>query len=208
MIRFLTISFLAGLLLVSCSLKTTEGLRQVHFNKIEVENPYFSNPEIDYVYKAKIEVYKKNFGGILIIKKLGPENHRIVFTTEFGSKLFDFQFEGDTFTKHFVVEDLDKKFIINILEEDFKLLVNERATVLAVYESKNHRIYKTTSDDRFNFYFLEDNSEKLQKVVNTTKTKEKIEIDFVSSSKKIADTIVIKHNNIKLKIDLEKLKKQ
>ncbi|MEH6763900.1 MAG: hypothetical protein V7655_05320 [Aequorivita antarctica] len=208
MIRFLVISLLACSILVSCSLKTTEGLRQVYFNKSDVENPYFSNSEIDYVYKAKIAVYGKNFGGILIIKKTGPESHRVVFTTEFGSKLFDFQFEGNTFTKNFVVEDLDKKFIINILKDDFKLLVNESATVLAVYESNNQRVYKTESDERFNFYFLEDKYEKLEKIVNTSKTKEKVEIDFTSSEENIADIITIKHKNIKLTIDLEKFKKE
>ncbi|SRX52950.1 hypothetical protein [Aequorivita sp. CIP111184] len=208
MIRFLAISFLSIFGLASCSLKTTEGLRQVHFNKVDVENPYFSNSEIDYVYKAKIEVYKKNLGGILIVKKLGPENHRIVFTTEFGSKLFDFQFEGDTFIKHFIAEDLDKKFIVNILKDDFKVLVNESSKVLEVYESKNERIYKTQADKNFNFYFLEDRSEKLKKIVNTTKTKEKVEIDFISSEDNIADIIAIKHNNIKLTIDLEKFKKE
>ncbi|MBG44299.1 MAG: hypothetical protein CL530_10060 [Aequorivita sp.] len=208
MIRYLTISFLVSLFFVSCSLKTTEGLRQVHFNETEVENPYFLNPEIDYVYKAKIAIYKKNFGGILIIKKIGPESHRVVFTTEFGSKLFDFQFEGDTFTKHFVVEDLDKKFIVNILKDDFKLLVDEKANILAVYESEKQRIYKTQREDRFNFYFIEDESEKLQKIVNTSKTKEIVAIDFTASEENIAETIAIKHNNIKLTIHLEKFKKE
>src|SRR5690606_543675 len=208
MIRFLAISLLATLILTSCSLKTTEGLRQVPFTKIEVENPYFSNTEIDYVYKAKIEVYGKNFGGILIIKKIAAESHRVVFTTEFGSKLFDFQFEDDTFTKNFVVEDLDKKFIINILKDDFKLLVNEKAKTLEVYESENQRIYKTHNDERFNFYFINAGTGQLQKIVNTSKTKEKMEIDFISSDGKIADTIAIKHSNIKLTIDLEKFKKE
>ncbi|WP_094746046.1 hypothetical protein [Aequorivita soesokkakensis] len=208
MIRFLAISLLATVVLTSCSLKTTEGLRQVPFTKIEVENPYFSNAEIDYVYKAKIEVYGKNFGGILIIKKIAAKSHRVVFTTEFGSKLFDFQFEDDTFTKNFIVEELDKKFIINILKDDFKLLVNEKAKILEVYESENQRIYKTHNDERFNFYFINAGTGQLQKIVNTSKTKEKMEIDFTSSDGKIADTIAIKHNNIKLTIDLEKFKKE
>jgi hypothetical protein len=173
-----------------------------------VENPYFSNAEIDYVYKAKIEVYGKNFGGILIIKKIAAESHRVVFTTEFGSKLFDFQFEDDTFTKNFVIEDLDKKFIINILKDDFKLLVNEKTKILEVYESENQRIYKTHNDERFNFYFINAGTGQLQKIVNTSKTKEKMEIDFMSSDGKIADTIAIKHSNIKLTIDLEKFKKE
>src|SRR5690606_20129210 len=140
------ISFLFIVAFASCSLKTTEGLRQVRFNEYAIENLYFSNFEIDYVYKAKIAVYGKNFGGILIIKKLGIENHRVVFTTEFGSKLFDFQFEGDTFTKNFIVEELDKKFIVNILKDDFKLLVKESATVLEVFEAENQRIYKRSEE--------------------------------------------------------------
>ena len=208
MIRLLAISFLSIVAFTSCSLKTTEGLRQVHFNKTEIENPYFSNAEIDYVYKAKIEVYEKNFGGILIVKKIGNQNHRVVFTTEFGSKLLDFQFDGNTFTKHFVAEDLDKKFIVNILKHDFKLLVDENANVLAVFESKNQRIYKTENAERFNFYFLGNESEQLEKIINASKTKEKVEINFTSSDGKIADVIAIKHNNIKLKIDLEKFKKE
>lgn len=208
MIRFLAISFLAILVLGACSLKTTEGLRQVPFSKSEVKNPYFSNPEIDYVYKAKITVYNKNFGGILIIKKIGSENHRIVFTTEFGSKIFDFQFDGDTFTKLFLAEDLDKKFIVKILEDDFRLLVKESAKVLAVYESKEDRIYKTQSEDKFNFYFLKNEGETLQKIVNTSKTKEKVEIDFTIFEENIAESIAIKHRNIKLTIALEKFKEE
>ena len=208
MIRSLAISLVAVFVLASCSLKTTEGLRQVPFSKIEVENPYFSNTEMDYVYKAKIDFYKKNFGGILIIKKIGFQNHRVVFTTEFGSKLFDFQFEGDTFTKHFMIEDLDKKFIVNILKDDFKLLVNEKAKVLEVYESKEKRIYKTQSEDRLNFYFLDNEDGALQKIVNTSKTKEKVVIDFTVSGENAAETIAIKHKNIKLTIALEKFKKE
>lgn len=208
MIRFLIISALSIVFLTSCALKTTEGLRQVDFNKVEVENPYFSNPEIDYVYKAKIEVYNKNFGGILIIKKTGIKTHRVVFTTEFGSKLFDFKFEGDDFTKNFVVEDLDRKFIINILRDDFKLLINEKANVLMAYESDNQSVFKTKSDKRYNFYFLDKETEKLSKIVNTSKTKEKVEIDFTATEENIADIISIIHNNIKLRIDLEKFKKE
>ena len=51
-------------------------------------------------------------------------------------------------------------------------------------------------------------SEQLEKIVNTSKSKEKLEIDFISDDGKIADTIAIKHNNIKLKIDLEKFKNE
>lgn len=206
MIRFLAISVV--FLSTSCSLRTTEGLRQITSVHNEITNPYFANLELDYVYKAKIEVYKKNFGGILIIKKTSPESHRIVMTTEFGSKLLDFEYNGDTFTKNFVVDDLDRKFILNVLQEDFKLLLIENATVVTAYESETNRVYKAKNGKRFDFYFFGKSSEKLERIVNTTKSKEKVEVDFTSSDGKVAEEITIKHNNIKLRIDLEKFKEE
>ncbi|WP_313112035.1 hypothetical protein [Aequorivita sediminis] len=213
MIRFLVISLSLVFSLTSCSLKTTEGLRPIDLNEVAklnkvVENQYFSNPEIDYVYKAKIKVYNKNFGGILIVKKIGPINHRVVFTTEFGSKLLDFQFDGDKFTKNFIVEDLDKEFIINILRDDFKLLITEKSGVLEAFSSESHYVYKAQSEERFNYYFFEKETGKLQKIINTTKRKEKVEVNFSSTEQEIADIISIKHNNFKLTIDLEKFKKE
>ena len=56
-------------------------------------------------------------------------------------------------------------------------------------------------------YFFEKETGKLQKIINTTKRKEKVEVNFTSTEKEIADIISIKHNNFKLTIDLEKLKK-
>lgn len=204
MIRFLAISLL--FLFTSCSLQTTEGLRQIAFVHKEISNPYFANPNLDYVYKAKIEVYNANLGGILIIKKTGSQSHRIVMTTEFGSKLLDLEYDGTTFTKNFVVKELDRKFILNVLEEDFKLLLIDKATIVAAFESPTNRVFKTENGNRFSFYFLANASEKLEKIINTSKTKEKVEVDFTSSDGKIAERISIVHNNIKLKIDLEKFK--
>ncbi len=66
--RYLPISILF-LLITSCSLQTTKNLIAKEVSQIVVENPYFSNIDTDYIYKAKIDVYGKNFGGILIIKK-------------------------------------------------------------------------------------------------------------------------------------------
>ena len=210
MMRFLAISTLCcTVVLTSCSIKTTEGLREIPFLEKEVENPYFANPKIDYVYKAKIDVYGKNFGGILIVKKIEPAIHRVVFTTEFGSKLFDFQYEGNSFTKNFIIEDLDRKFIVNVLKDDFKLLINESAEVVSLYESETQNVFKTKTESGFNFYFIGRDSKQLDKIINTSKTKEKVEVDFSFSSdspSNIADEIVIKHINIKLKIDLQKFK--
>ncbi|RMA65721.1 hypothetical protein [Ulvibacter antarcticus] len=194
-------------------MRTTEGLREVPHANLEVTNSYFSVIDTDYVYKAKIEIYGRNLGGILVIKKMGPETHRVVFTTEFGSKIFDFLFEGDTFTKNFVLEDLDRKLIITTLEKDFRVLIKENVAVVQKFTSENLEVYKSVSDKSFNFYFSNTSEGRLTKITNTSKRKEKFEIlfnsivpDSASEENKIADSIDIIHKNIKLAIHLDYLK--
>ena len=204
--RFLPISILF-LLITSCSLQTTKNLIVKEVSHIEVDNPYFSNTYIDYIYKAKIDIYGRKFGGILIIKKIDENSHRVVFTTEFGNKLFDFLFENDTVINNFVIEELDKKFIVNTLRNDFKLLVSEKNKVLNQFDSGLEDIYKTIDDKQFNFYFINKKSHILDKIVRTSKSKVIVEVLFTNVESVIANSILIHHKNIKLNIALELFKK-
>jgi len=205
MTRFLIISLLL-FFCNSCALKTTEGLRIVKITDAEVTNPYFSNKNIDYIYKAKIDIYGRYFGGILIIKKVEKDSHRVVFTTEFGNKIFDFLYDGDSFTKNFVLEDLDKKIIVNTLRKDFKLLISESSKVEGQYAGEGQQIYKSKTNKRFNFYFFDEKPVILKRIVQTSKRKEKVEIVFTSKGNDLAQKIGINHSNIKLKIDLNYFK--
>jgi hypothetical protein len=204
--RFLPISILF-LLITSCSLQTTKNLIVKEVSQIEVDNPYFSNTYIDYIYKAKIDIYGRKFGGILIIKKIDENSHRVVFTTEFGNKLFDFLFENDTVINNFVIEELDKKFIVNTLRNDFKLLVSEKNKVLNQFDSGLEDIYKTIDGKQFNFYFINKKSHTLDKITRTSKSKVIVEVLFSNVESVIANSILIHHKNIKLNIALELFKK-
>lgn len=194
------------LFLTTCSPKTTEGLRLVTPDNSEIKNPYFSDRATDYVYKAKIDIYGRYFGGILIIKKVEEDAHRVVFTTEFGSKIFDFLYEGDTFTKNFMIADLDKRIIVNTLADDFRIMISEKAYVVEQYASETKTIYKTQGDKRFNFYFYDTNSGILERIVNSSQRKEKIAFIFRSEAQDLAENISIKHSNISLAIDLSYFK--
>lgn len=206
MMRYLIISVFI-LLISSCSLPTTKNLIEKEISKNEIENLYFSDLNKDYVYKAKIDVYGNKLGGILIIKKIVNDNHRVVFTTEFGNKLFDFLFMKDQVINNFIIEELDKKLIINTLQKDFRLLVSDQIKIINQYDSKNSDVYKTVEGNRNNFYFINKNSYTLDKIVSTSKSKEKVEILYSNIENKIANSILIIHKNNKLTIALEKFKK-
>ena len=89
-----TILFLISILflVVSCASNNFEKeLKPVTLENTIYNVPYFANPEIDYAYKANISVYGNDLSGIFIAKKINATTHRVVFTTEFGNKLLDFE---------------------------------------------------------------------------------------------------------------------
>lgn len=53
--------------------------------------PLFKNSSPSPLYKAEITLYRKKFGGLLLVKNMPDSSYRIVFTTETGIKLLDFE---------------------------------------------------------------------------------------------------------------------
>ncbi|MCF6346969.1 MAG: hypothetical protein L3J20_01550 [Flavobacteriaceae bacterium] len=191
--------------LTSCTLVTTKNLVRAPIVKAEYQNLYFSNTNTDYVYKSKIDVYGNYFGGILIIKKIDKSHHRVVLTTEFGSKVFDFEFQNDNFKVNSILEELNRKMIVNTLKKDFQLLLNEQISVTKEYKNADYTIYQSQNKKRFNFYFINNKTADLEKLINTSKTKEKVIIIFNNIDGKLAKKILIAHKSIKLKITLNYL---
>ena len=166
------------------------------------QNPYFSDISKDYVYKANIDVYKKSFSGIFIVKKLGDENHRMVFTTEMGNKIFDFSFSDNDFKVNFILEELDKKILINILKNDFKVLIEEQPLVNKTFTSDQKTIFETTLNNKTYYYI---NSSQLDEIIRVKNGKEKVVFLFLEINNNIANKIKIVHKNIKLKIHLKSI---
>ncbi len=204
-IKFILISLLILLGLSSCTLSTTKDLVETNITKTIFTNPYFSDTTKDYVYKANIEVYGKHLGGLMIIKKTANKHHRVVFATEFGSKILDMELINDTFKINFVLDELNKKIILNTLKKDFKILLQENHSIEKTYSNDGAIVYQSQVDKRTNFFFVNDCSRELKKIVNTSKTKEKVVVTFDTIEKSLAKEVSINHKNIKLKIELRHL---
>jgi len=198
--RYLIIS-LSFLLLNSCNLATTKNLITTNTTKV-VENLYFANIKTDYVYKAKIKTANHNFGGLLILKQLKNKHHRIVFTTEFGTKIFDFEFIDKQFKVNSVIDKLDKKIILNALRKDFQLLVNQYNNSIREFDTVTETIYQSRMNKKDTYYFLEKSTGQLSKIVMASKRKEKMTIYFKKIKNNIANNITMKHHNFKMTIEL------
>ncbi|MBJ2173086.1 hypothetical protein JBL43_02475 [Aureibaculum sp. A20] len=203
--RFLGISFIVIILLTSCTVASTKDFVVVENTVEKYKNPYFADSSKDYVYKANFEVYGRTFGGLLIIKKLATEHHRIVFATEFGSKMMDMELINDVFTINFIADDLNKKIVINTLKKDFKILLQEEIRFDKTYQNTEATIFQLVDNKRFNYYYVSKKNQQLVRILHASKSKEKIIFNFESKDGKMAENIIIDHKNIKLKIKLKRI---
>ena len=177
-------------------------------DKTTIEVPYFSDAKRDYVYKTNISVYSHEMSGIFIAKKINDTTHRVVFTTEFGNKLMDFEISENSFKVNSIVSELDRKILIRTLEEDFRLLLKKDYLIQEQFEKEENNIYKSKDGNRDNYLFFSKKDQNLEKVVRSSKTKDKITITFTLENDIFAKKIVILHQNIKLKIELNYFKSE
>lgn len=166
-------------------------------------NPYFSDTSKDYVYKAKIDAFQKSFGGIFVVKKLGHARHRIVFTTEMGNTIFDFEFQGENLKINRILPEMDKKLLINMLKRDFFALIHESPVQTADYSKATKAMVEAKLLSKKHYYLFE--NDQLKKIVKTGNGKEKVTFQFSGISDNIAGNIQLLHHNIELKIVLTAL---
>jgi hypothetical protein len=205
----LRISSILVLVLSSCSTnKVVQDYTTVALEKKTFEVPYFSNPTMDYVYKANITVYGNELTGIFIAKKINDTTHRVVFTTEFGNKLMDFEISETDFKVNFIQEELDRKIVVNTLTNDFRLLLRSHYIISEQFENNENKVFMALDKDKMNYLFVSKTANKLSKIVHASKRKDIINLFYTSEKDIFAEKIVIQHQNIKLKIELNYFNQQ
>ncbi len=204
MTRFLLISCLF-FLFISCKSFVLPGAIKMDSKSLECQNHYFSNPETDYIYKAHIEVYGNDLSGLFVIKKTSDSIHRVVLTTDFGNKLLDFELSENYFKVNYILDNLNKKIIISTLKKDFRLLLRKEFISSEVFENEYYIIYKSKDGNSYNYFYQTKNDSTFIKLINASKTKEKVVFTFTPKNATFANSILIEHYNIKLKIELNQI---
>lgn len=201
MIRFLLISAFLSLFVSCKSYQITDAVVIENTSEF-IQNNYFSDPALDYVYKTHIEVYGNDMSGIFVAKRINDSLHRLVLTTDFGNKLLDFEISENSFKVNYIFDKLDKKIIINTLKNDFRTLLQVNNKVLKKYKRNDEVIYQTENNQ---YYCTNLITNELTKIIKTNGRKEKVSFTFNSKKTTFADEILIQHNNIKLKIEFNQI---
>ena len=139
MSQYRTVFFLliCSLLINSCS--TTKGLKEhLGYEEIVIENSsILDNDNESLLFKTRIKVYKKEYTGLFLIKKIASDTStHLVFLSEIGLNILDLKYKNDEFELVSVKDFLDKPRIIKTIQNDFRMLVQD-LDVIDDYSIKN-----------------------------------------------------------------------
>jgi len=198
------------LLITACSLGRYGKLTPSKEQPI-IPKPIFGENFNSFLFKTNITVYGKNYSGLLVTKQLQPNDYRVIFTTELGMKLFDFEFKDTSFTLHYCVPQFNRARLLKIIQNDIELLLMNNLSNknnVDFFDKKNKfRIHRTDYNSRNNYYFTELSSNHIIKIEHAKKRAIKTTFTLDNYVDDFPNAIFIKHHDIKLKIELNLLKK-
>lgn len=209
--RNLLLSSIILFALSGCKFGHYGGLKETAKENATSFKPIFGENFSSFLYKTNIRVYGKEFSGLLITKQIQPKDYRVIFTTELGMKLFDFEFKDTSFTLHYCVSQFNRPVLLKTIQQDIEiLLMNDLERKPATYHTDKKDLYdiqKVGFNNRFNYYYHEKASQHIVRIEHSKKRTIKTIFTLNDYKADLPGNIVIKHYNIKLRIELNLLKK-
>jgi hypothetical protein len=155
----------------------------------------------------QIDFRKNHFSGILLVKPTEENSYRTVFNTHFGMSVFDFEFNGDTFRVNSCMEAINKKKVIRTFEDDLKVLfflnLSPADNLSDVYKSKDNADLEINRIGKY-YYLINTETKKLLKI-EVPRFIHSLHYSFDDYRERFPTFIRIKHDNIGLKMQLERI---
>jgi len=156
---------------------------------------------------------KNYYSGIVAIKSQIDSSSRVIFITEMGIKIFDYEIRNplkskDFYKVNYMMEPLSRKIIQKTLANDFGLLLqNANAGNVKYYKDKKEQnIGKVKHHGLRYFYFFDKESKNYNRILIKSALFKKAEVAFSGKEDFPPDSVKITHYGIKLKYAFRKLK--
>lgn len=109
-------------------------------------------------YKTSIDVLKNHLTGLLVVKKTDSLTTRIVFVTELGMKMFDFEARNNKIETLYVFDPLNKPVLTDALKRNFNdlLLLNAYSHETGKCTKGNRQVFEIKEAGDKSFYTIED----------------------------------------------------
>ena len=162
------------------------------------------------LYTTRVNIIGNYLTGLLVIKTMADSNMRVVFTSEMGLSLFDFEFRpnGD-FKVYHIIDKMNRKTVIKTLRQDFELVLMQRLnTQTAQVFRNNDRIYfGFKQENGSNYYITDPDCRALLGIEKASKRKAIVQVVMNDYTNGIPDTIGISHTNFQFTIGLKRLER-
>lgn len=200
MIKYKSVIILFFFLQSCITTSHKQAIKDFEYKKI------LSDTSKSYIYRAKINLYNKDFSGIIIIKPK-QKKHRIVFLNEIGMKFFDIELTENSYKIHQIFDPLNKKMFIKLISSDFnfilmndikkekKFLIMKKNDNPALKLKKHKEIYIFDKNTLLPFYAFK-----------YSIFRKNIILDYSDFYNDIPKHIKIKHKNIKFEMNLSFIK--
>ena len=204
-----TIFFLLIFSLLYSSCSTTKGLRKhTNLSNNPIKNfTVFDNDYESLLFKARIKIYKNDYTGLILIKKIASDTStHIVFLSEIGLNMLDLKYKNDEFELVSVKDFLNKPRLIKTIQNDFRMLVQDLDVIdyYTIKKSKSEAssVLKFKHKSQRYSYFYGPNSDlyEIWRKSGLFKT-----VATMGGEGKML--IEISHRGIKLDINLEELER-
>lgn len=192
------------MLTVSCSRQPWSGLERTEVSDCILQHlPEFSTER----YRSEVQIAGKQFGGILVVKKMSDQTIRTVFTGDAGITFFDMEFNGDDSWVHYMTKKLDRKPVIRQLKDDISLVLmtKMRSKPDQHIKNGNESIHVYQNDKKTTAWYTSSNCSELIKAEIRIKGKLKTTASFFGTIESLPDSVFINHESINFTISLKKL---
>jgi hypothetical protein len=157
-------------------------------------------------FQMKIQYKENDFSGRLLMKPTEDKSLHIMFVSDFGITVFDFELSETDFKLNRIIEPLQKKQVLNLFEKDFRALFSyhfSKEMEAKVYRKEPHTIaYKLKTQDGKAYYLTQENQLKRIEMPGIITA---LQIDFQKYKNNFPEGILIVHPRLKLSMQLERV---
>ena len=162
------------------------------------------------IYAAQVNIVGNYLSGLLIIKAMPDSSMRLVFTSEMGLSLFDFEFTaGGDFKVHHIIKKMDRKAVIKTLRQDFELILMRELNIATarIYRNNDRIYYAFPQEKGSNYYITGPGCNELLGIEKASKRKSIVLAVMKNYVDGIPDTIGISHTKFQFNIGLKRIER-
>lgn len=213
------VSPIPGLLFISIIfLWSGCSIRNYHLSELtETERPnqvklrpLFADTFSTALFKAQVDIYGRYFGGLIFLKKTGPNSYRTIMTTETGLQIFDLELIADSMVVHSCIDKMNKMAVLKTIELDIRLLLmnglNDKIPSLLKDNAGEHTVFKFREGKKLTYYYIENKTGYLDKIEQASPWYKEVSVQLKYQLNNSIESIVFIHHNARLQIKLRLLK--